>query len=71
MNLNPLPRCQLQVVKILSNNAIFDARAIISRVFGCSIAIADQVMKQFPNVLPISPYNHQAQQLVRELSRVH
>jgi Trk K+ transport system NAD-binding subunit len=65
-----LPSCQLQVVKILSKNAIFDARAIISRVSGCSIAIADQVMKQLPDVLPIPLYNHQAQRLVRELSRV-
>lgn len=65
-----LPRnWQVQVDKILTRDAVFDGARAIARISGCEINTATELMHHLPGVLP-PLYKHQAQRLVRELSKV-
>jgi Trk K+ transport system NAD-binding subunit len=64
-----LPNCWVQVEQALAKDAIFDGERVITRVVGCTINEANQLMKQLPQRLAIPLYRHQAQRLVRELRK--
>ncbi len=61
---------QIRVEKALYQDAIFDGANAIALISGCSLAIARQLMNNLPATLPQPLYYHQAQHLVRELSKV-
>jgi hypothetical protein len=66
-----LPRLwQVQIEKALTANAIMYGAEEIVLITGCSFATARQWMNNLPRVLPIALYKHQAQRLVRELTKV-
>ncbi|MEH2234984.1 potassium channel family protein [Nostoc sp.] len=66
-----LPRLwQVQIEKALTTNAIIYGAEEIVLITGCSSATARQWMNNLPRVLPIPLYKHQAQRLVRELTKV-
>lgn len=60
---------QVQVDKALSEDAVFEGAMAIGRVSGCSINVARELMNHLPGVLQFPLYKHQAQRLVRELSK--
>ncbi|EKQ70214.1 K+ transport system, NAD-binding component [Leptolyngbyaceae cyanobacterium JSC-12] len=65
------PKCwQVQVEKALTRDAIFEGANEITRISGCSLSVARQLMASLPAQLPIPLYKHQAQRLVRHLSKV-
>jgi Trk K+ transport system NAD-binding subunit len=62
------PQWLVQVEKALSEEAVFEGAAVISRVTGCEMLIARTIMKQLPTTLfPL--YKHQAYRLVSQLSK--
>ncbi|MCC5647165.1 NAD-binding protein [Nostoc sp. CHAB 5824] len=66
-----LPRLwQVQIEKALTTNAIMYGAQEIVLITGCSFATARQWMNNLPGVLPIPLYKHQAQRLVRELTKI-
>ncbi|MEH2001369.1 MAG: NAD-binding protein [Nostoc sp.] len=66
-----LPRLwQVQIEKALTTNAIMYGAQEIVLITGCSSATARQWMNNLPGVLPIPLYKHQAQRLVRELTKI-
>ncbi|MEA5536643.1 NAD-binding protein [Crocosphaera sp. XPORK-15E] len=52
-----------------NQDAAFDGSNAISRISGCNLALARSLMKSFPKTLPMPFYQHQAQYLLRELSK--
>ena len=65
-----LPRMwQVQVDKALSQGAIFEGARAIVQISGCSMKAAQELMHHLPGVLYLPLYKHQAQRLVRELSK--
>lgn len=60
---------QVQLDKALSEDAVFEGTMAIARVSGCSINVARELMNHLPGVLQFPLYKHQAQRLVRELSK--
>ncbi|MCC5625685.1 TrkA family potassium uptake protein, partial [Nostoc sp. CHAB 5715] len=66
-----LPRLwQVQIEKALTTNAIMYGAQEIVLITGCSSTTARQWMNNLPGVLPIPLYKHQAQRLVRELTKI-
>ncbi|MEH1907076.1 MAG: NAD-binding protein [Nostoc sp.] len=66
-----LPRLwQVQIEKALTTNAIMYSAEEIVLITGCSLNTARQWMNNLPIVLPIPLYKHQAQRLVRELTKI-
>ncbi len=62
------PQWLVQVEKALSEEAVFEGAAVISRVTGCEMVMARTIMKQLPTT--INPlYKHQAYRLVSQLSK--
>ncbi|MBF2027625.1 MAG: NAD-binding protein [Oscillatoriales cyanobacterium C42_A2020_001] len=61
---------QIQVEKALTRDAIFEGANEITRISGCSLSAARQLMASLPAQLPIPLYKHQAQRLVRHLGKV-
>jgi len=65
-----LPCCwQVQVDKALSKGAVFEGARVLARTSGCSMNAAQELMHHLPGVLYLPLYKHQAQRLVRELSK--
>jgi voltage-gated potassium channel Kch len=64
-----MPDCWVKINKALSRDAIFDGERAISRVTGCNIQEASQVMRRLPQRLSMPLYSHQAHRLVRELEK--
>ncbi|MEH2146128.1 MAG: hypothetical protein V7K54_28820 [Nostoc sp.] len=60
----------MQIEKDLTTNAIIYGAKEIVLITGCSSATARQWMNNLPRVLPIQLYKHQAQRLVRELTKI-
>lgn len=68
---NLAPRTwQVQIEKALTQDAIFEGANKIALISGCSISKARESMNNLPGLLPLPLYKHQAQRLVRQLSRV-
>ncbi|MBD2448602.1 NAD-binding protein [Nostoc sp. FACHB-152] len=66
-----LPRLwQVKIEKALTINAIADGAEKIVSITGCSFTLARQWLNSLPIVLPTPLYQHQAQSLVRELTKV-
>ncbi|OKH43119.1 potassium transporter TrkA [Calothrix sp. HK-06] len=59
----------IQVERTFTQDAVFDGAGIISRISGCDMATARNVMSQLPQILPCPLYKHQAQRLVNELGK--
>ncbi|MDF5714172.1 MAG: hypothetical protein PUP93_09830 [Rhizonema sp. NSF051] len=54
-----LPRCwQVQVNIDLMGNSVFEGARAISRVSGCDIKIATELMNNLPGVIPKPMYKH-------------
>ncbi|MEA5567023.1 potassium channel family protein [Anabaena sp. UHCC 0399] len=63
-----LPRqCLVRVEKAVSQEAVFEGAALISRISGCDMYIARTLMNQLPGTLQYPLYKHQAHRLVNEL----
>ncbi|AFY46162.1 K+ transport system, NAD-binding component [Nostoc sp. PCC 7524] len=63
-----LPRqCLVRVEKAVSQEAVFEGAALISRISGCDMYIARTLMNQLPGTLQCPLYKHQAHRLVNEL----
>ncbi|MBR8837360.1 MAG: hypothetical protein DSM106950_25960 [Stigonema ocellatum SAG 48.90 = DSM 106950] len=54
----------------LSKEAAFDGAMTIARISGSGIPMAHSLMNHLPGTLEFPLYKHQAQHLVRELTRV-
>lgn len=61
---------QVQVEKVLAQDAIFDGANEISIISGCNIGIARELMHNLPGLLPVALYKQQALLLVRRLSKL-
>ncbi|BAZ14854.1 hypothetical protein NIES4071_67240 [Calothrix sp. NIES-4071] len=57
----------IQIERTLTNDAVFNGAAVITRISGCDMATARSVISQLPQTLPCPLYKHQAQRLVQEL----
>ncbi|NJL22212.1 MAG: hypothetical protein HC895_17560 [Leptolyngbyaceae cyanobacterium SM1_3_5] len=60
---------RVRIERVASAAAAFDGAGTIARISGCDIGIARTTMNLIPSTLPVSLYKHQAQRLVRELSK--
>ncbi len=61
---------QVQIEKVLAQDAIFDGANEISIISGCNIGIARELMHNLPGLLPTALYKQQALLLVRRLSKL-
>lgn len=61
---------QVYVEKAVTAEAVFVGANEISRISGCDLSTARTLMNQLPGILPVKLYSHQANRLVRRLSRV-
>jgi Trk K+ transport system NAD-binding subunit len=61
---------QVKIERAMTSDAVFHGANEITLISGCSLQIARKVMQDLPAVLPVPLYQHQAQRLVRELSRL-
>jgi hypothetical protein len=61
---------QVRVEKAITSEAVFVGANEISRISGCDLKTARSLMSNLPGILPLKLYDHQAQRLVRRLSRV-
>ncbi len=61
---------QVQVDKVLAQDAIFDGANEISIISGCNIGTARELMHNLPGQLPVALYKQQALLLVRRLSKL-
>ena len=63
------PSWQVQVSKAPNQDAIFEGANEITRISGCSISTARQIMTSLPALVPVPLYKHQAQRLIRNLQK--
>jgi len=69
-SLNLINKCwQVRVEAVTTSDAVFEGANIISRISGCNLNTARELMNNLPNILPTPLYKHQAQRLVRELNQ--
>ncbi len=61
---------QVQIDKVLAQDAIFDGANEISIISGCNIGTARELMHNLPGLLPTALYKQQALLLVRRLSKL-
>lgn len=60
---------RVQVEKAWTQEAVFEGANAIARISGCSLSVARTLMHNLPGTLQSPLYKHQAQRLVRELSK--
>jgi hypothetical protein len=60
---------RVEVQKALTQDAIFEGANAIARISGCSLSTARGLMHNLPGTLRSPLYKHQAQRLVRMLSK--
>lgn len=60
---------QVRVEAALGPDSAFNGGNVLVRMTGCEMAVARAVMDELPQTLPTRLFAHQAQRLVRELSR--
>lgn len=58
------------VERAFNENAVFEGANVIARISGCPLNMARDLMHHLPGTLRSPLYQHQAQRLVRELSKV-
>jgi Trk K+ transport system NAD-binding subunit len=61
---------QVKLERAITSDALFHGANEIALISGCDLQIARKVMQNLPAILPVKLYQHQAQRLVRELSRL-
>ncbi|HEY9638436.1 MAG TPA: NAD-binding protein [Coleofasciculaceae cyanobacterium] len=59
----------LRVEKALTQEGIFEGAIAIARISGCDLTMARALMHNLPGTLQVPLYKHQAQRLVRALSK--
>lgn len=64
------PNWHVRIEKALAANAIFEGTSILSRISGCELSLAHGEMVCLPETFSVPLYKHQAQRLVRALSKV-
>ncbi len=65
-----MPKCwRVQVEKAWTQEAIFEGANAIARISGCDLSTARALMHNLPGTLQMPLYKHQAQRLVRSLSK--
>jgi Trk K+ transport system NAD-binding subunit len=64
------PGWQVQVDKAPNQDAIFEGANEITRISGCRLSTARQLMVSLPALVPIPLYKHQAQRLIYHLQKV-
>jgi hypothetical protein len=65
-----LPRSyRIRIEKVINQDAAFEGANAIARISGCSIVRARETMANLPIIFSIALYQHQAQQLLRELRK--
>ncbi|MDJ0844616.1 potassium channel family protein [Crocosphaera sp.] len=60
----------VKINSIPNQDAEFEGANAITRISGCDLALARQLMKSIPKTLPMPFYQHQAQYLITELRKV-
>ena len=60
----------VRIAQIFSDDSILEGAKIISRISGCSLNLATDMMNDLPKNLPVSLYKHQAYNLMRELQKI-
>ncbi|ACB51787.1 hypothetical protein cce_2439 [Crocosphaera subtropica ATCC 51142] len=63
-------RWKIQIQNAATNDAIFEGANTLSRISGCSLSLARNLMKELPTIFPIPLYYHQGLRLVRELRKL-
>jgi Trk K+ transport system NAD-binding subunit len=61
---------QVYINTTATKNTGFESARTITRIAGCSLSTATEIMNHLPAVLPVPLYQHQALRLVRELSKI-
>lgn len=65
-----LKHWQVRVDQVLNPDAAFEGANLITRIVGCPLGMARDLMANLPGVLRSSLHHHQALRLVRELGRI-
>ncbi|MGL5805690.1 MAG: potassium channel family protein [Xenococcaceae cyanobacterium] len=60
----------VRIEKVSTADAAFEGANTIARISGCSLSLARKLIDSLPQTLPTLLYRHQAQRLVRELSKI-
>ena len=60
----------VKIYSVPNQDSAFEGANAIARISGCDLALARKLMKSFPQTLPMPFYQHQAQYLMRELSKI-
>lgn len=63
-------RWQVRLENAASESAMFEGANVLSRISGCSMGVARNLMQNLPVMLPEPLYKHQAQRLARHLSKI-
>lgn len=61
---------QIKIEAAPTRDAVFEGANEIARISGCSLHAAREIINHLPGMLPRSLYKHQAQHLVRRLSKI-
>jgi hypothetical protein len=61
---------RIRVETAPTSDAVFEGANVIARISGCALNIARELMNNLPATLPTLLYQHQAQRLVRSLSKI-
>jgi hypothetical protein len=61
---------QITIERAINEEAIFEGANVISRISGCPLNTARELMNNLPGVLIFSLYKPQGQRLVRALSKM-
>ena len=64
------PTWQVRVESVRTSEAIFEAANTIARISGCPLNAARELMKNLPVTLDFPLYQHQAERLIRALTKI-
>ena len=59
----------VRVEKALTPDAVFEGANIITRISGCRLSLARDLMNHLPQTLDVALYQHQGQRLTQELRK--
>lgn len=60
---------EILIKSFYSGDSVFEGANAIARISGCSLALANEVMNNLPQILPVKLYHHQALRLVKALKK--
>ncbi|WP_013320941.1 potassium channel family protein [Gloeothece verrucosa] len=65
------PKCwRVKIEKALTSDAVFEGANVITRISGCSLNMARELMNNLPSILSTPLYKPQAMRLVRNLQKI-